>query len=238
MAPTHESSSVSDAISTQAGIDYWNNVNADEDGMLGGVPSWEGFESISRIDLQGSRTFLARLGIGSKRDRQRVESAVDAGAGIGRITKGLLLDVADQVDIIEPVSKFTDNLQGHAGIGTIYNVGLQDWHPPPGAKYDIIWTQWCLGHLKDDDVVTYLQTCKLALRLESGVIVIKENLSTSGRDLFDETDSSVTREDSKFRALFDRAGLRLVRTDEQHGLPEVPPVRLFPVRMYALKPMK
>ncbi|KAG5980039.1 hypothetical protein E4U55_004455 [Claviceps digitariae] len=236
MEQTHESSSVSDAIDTQAGINYWNNVSADEDGMLGGVPSWEGFESISRIDLQGSRTFLARLGIGTKRDRQRVASAVDAGAGIGRITKGLLLDVSDQVDVIEPVSKFTDGLQGHARIGTIFNVGLQDWQPHPGTKYDIIWTQWCLGHLKDDQVVKYLQTCKLALRPETGVIVVKENLSTSGCDLFDETDSSVTREDSKFRDLFERAGLKLVRTDEQRGLPEVPPVRLFPVRMYALKP--
>ncbi|KAG6005772.1 hypothetical protein E4U54_000280 [Claviceps lovelessii] len=238
MAQTRESSSVSDAVNTEAGINYWNNVSADEDGMLGGVPSWEGFESISRIDLQGSRTFLARLGIGTKHDRQRVGRAVDAGAGIGRITKGLLLDVCDQVDIIEPVSKFTDTLQGHARIGTIFNVGLQDWHPHPEAKYDIIWTQWCLGHLRDNEVVTYLQACKLALRPESGVIVVKENLSTSGRDLFDETDSSVTREDSKFRSLFERAGLRLVRTDEQRGLPEVPPVRLFPVRMYALKPMK
>ncbi|KAG5940089.1 hypothetical protein E4U53_007669 [Claviceps sorghi] len=238
MAQTHETSSVSDAVDTEAGISYWNNVSADEDGMLGGVPSWEGFASISRIDLQGSRTFLARLGIGTKRDRQRVRSAVDAGAGIGRITRGLLLDVADQVDIIEPVSKFTDTLRGHAGIGTIFNVGLQDWHPHPGARYDIIWTQWCLGHLRDDDVVAYLRTCKLALRPDSGVIVVKENLSTSGRDLFDETDSSVTREDSKFRALFERAGLRLVRTDEQRGLPEVPPVRLFPVQMYALKSME
>lgn len=81
MAQTHESGSVSDAIDSQAGIKYWNNISADEDGMLGGVPSWEGFESISRIDLQGSRTFLARLGIGTQRGRRCVKSVVDAGAG-------------------------------------------------------------------------------------------------------------------------------------------------------------
>ncbi|KAG6199897.1 hypothetical protein E4U50_007256 [Claviceps purpurea] len=236
MAQTHESGSVSDAIDTQAGIKYWNNISADEDGMLGGVPSWEGFESISRIDLQGSRTFLARLGIGTQRGRRCVKSVVDAGAGIGRITKGLLLHISDQVDVIEPVAKFTDTLHGQAGIGTVFNVGLQDWQPQPGAEYDIIWTQWCLGHLKDAEVVTYLQTCKTVLRPDSGVIVVKENISTS--DVFDEEDSSVTRQDSSFRILFERAGLRLIRTDEQRGLPEVPPVRLFPVRMYALKPMK
>lgn len=81
MAHTLPSTSVSDAIDTQAGLEYWNNTSADEDGMLGGIPSCGGFESISRIDLQGSRTFLARLGIGTKRDRRRVGTAVDAGAG-------------------------------------------------------------------------------------------------------------------------------------------------------------
>lgn len=110
---------------------------------------------------------------------------------IGRITKGLLLQISDQVDVIEPVAKFTDTLHGQAGIGTIFNVGLQDWQPQPGAEYDIIWTQWCLGHLKDAEVVTYLQTCKTVLRPDSGVIVVKENISTS--DVFDEEDSSVTR---------------------------------------------
>jgi hypothetical protein len=58
-----------------AGITYWESIAANEDGMLGG------FASVSRIDLQGSRTFLARLGIGTKLDRQRVSCAMDAGAG-------------------------------------------------------------------------------------------------------------------------------------------------------------
>jgi protein N-terminal methyltransferase len=36
----------------------------------------------------------------------------------------LLLDVADQVDVIEPVEKFTAGLQGKPGVRNIYNVGL------------------------------------------------------------------------------------------------------------------
>jgi hypothetical protein len=36
---------------------------------------------------------------------------------IGRITEGLLLGIAGTVDIVEPISKFTEGLQGKKGIG-------------------------------------------------------------------------------------------------------------------------
>lgn len=32
-------------------------------------------------------------------------------------------------------------------------VGLQDWQPEPG-RYDMIWCQWVLSHLTDDDLVS------------------------------------------------------------------------------------
>ena len=68
-------------IRREDSLTYWNSVKADDNGMLGGVPSVAGFGSISRIDLQGSRTFLARLGIGVKHGRQDVQNALEAGAG-------------------------------------------------------------------------------------------------------------------------------------------------------------
>lgn len=63
------------------GRNYWNGVNADVDGMLGGIPSLEGFSSVSRVDLQGSRSFLAKLGIGRKNGQRRVVNALEGGAG-------------------------------------------------------------------------------------------------------------------------------------------------------------
>lgn len=111
---------------------------------------------------------------------------------IGRITKGLLLHVAEEVDVVEPVFKFTEELKGLQGVGTIYNVGLQDWQPPHDVQYDLIWTQWCLGHLTDAQVVKYLEVCKIALRPGTGIIVIKENNAYHGVE-FDSTDSCVTR---------------------------------------------
>lgn len=41
-----------------------------------------------------------------------------------------------------------------------------------------------------------------------------------------------SREDKKFREIFDRAGLVIVRTELQNGMPK----GLLPVRSYALKP--
>lgn len=154
------------------------------------------------------------------------------------------------VDIIEPITKFTDVLQGKPGVGNIFNVGLEGWKPEDGVKYDLIWTQWCVGHLPDDLLVEYFERCKSALA-QDGVMVIKENLSTNGVDVFDDLDSSVTRyvydpvmdeiltrnrEDEKFLALFKQAGLQVVRSDIQRGFPMVGNTALMPVKMYALKP--
>lgn len=97
------------------------------------------------------------------------------------------------MDVVEPISKFTEGLKNTKGVGDIFNIGLEDWKPAEGTEYDLIWTQWCVGHLKDDQLVYYLERCKSALRPESGLIVIKENLSTGEDDVYDEVDGSVTR---------------------------------------------
>ncbi len=95
---------------------------------------------------------------------------------------------------MEPIAKFSDNLKDKDAIGKIFNVGLEDWSPQESgeSKYDLIWNQWCLGHLTDAQLTTYLEKCQMALK-EDGLIVVKENLSTSMVDVFDEVDSSVTR---------------------------------------------
>ncbi|KAH6876402.1 alpha-N-methyltransferase NTM1 [Thelonectria olida] len=211
------------------GKKYWEGVEASVSGMLGGQPS------LSRIDLQGSRTFLARLGYGIKSGRKKVSRALEGGAGIGRVTEGLLLPMAERVDVIEPISKFTAALGDKPGVGNVYNVGLEGWQPAEGVQYDLIWVQWCAMYLPDNLLLEFLKRCKAALHPD-GLIGFKENIGTVGEDVFDEEDSSVTREGEKFEALFEQAGLRLVRKDLQHGFPLIDGRPLYPVMMYALKP--
>lgn len=115
-----------------------------------------GYEHVSRIDIQGSKNLLAKLRLKTATSPARWKIA-DCGAGIGRITKGLLSTLnsgATLVDIVEPVEKFTQEaLEGpvlkperDAGkIGKVFNVGLEEWDPvaaseEAGEKYFIIWT--------------------------------------------------------------------------------------------------
>lgn len=261
-------------ISHDQQITYWTAQSADVNGMLGGYPQ------VSRIDLQGSKNFIAKVrrlsrissvaaststattsssssgkapaSSSSGVDSRRVKRAVDCGAGIGRITTGLLVHVAQTVDVVEPVAKFTDVLRtaklkpDQGRLGTIFNVGLETWSPPSDHKYDLVWNQWCLGHLTDKQVVEYLKRVSGSLaghdsedqsesnEQQEGWIMVKENLSTDawGEDIFDDADSSVTRSDEKFRQLFEEAGLKIVKMDLQTGFPK----SLFPVKMYALRP--
>lgn len=206
-------------ISTKDALAYWNSVKPTVDGMLGGLPQ------VHRIDLQGSTNFIAKLKRHQPNSSATFARAVDCGAGIGRITKGLLANVADVVDIVEPVEKFTAEISSGSDfadfrakgkIGDIYNMGLEAFTPT--RNYDLIWNQWCLGQLTDTQLEAYLAKCKTSLSTR-GWIVVKENVSTdiNGADIFDETDSSVTRSDANFRQIFDRAGLVLVMTEIQRG---------------------
>jgi protein N-terminal methyltransferase len=103
--------------------------------------------------------------------------------------------------------------------------------------------------LTDKQLIAYLERCKDGIRKEGPVdpagpaadgcwLVVKENMSTIiyGDDIYDHIydpeDSSVTRSDANFRKNFEKAGLKLITTQEQKGFPKDP----YPVRMYALKP--
>ncbi|KAJ4391297.1 hypothetical protein N0V93_004914 [Gnomoniopsis smithogilvyi] len=220
------SPAVDSKISAEDGRKYWQNVDADVNGMLGGFPY------VSRIDLQGSRNFLAKFGVGTKPGLKTVGSALEGGAGIGRITEGLLLHVAQEVDVVEPIAKFTKALEDKPGVRRVFNMGLEEWQPSEGDQYDLVWIQWCLGHLKDDQLVQFLERCKSVLTPNSGLIVVKENITSGDNEIFDEQDSAVTRTDTKFQAIFKMAGLKLVKQEVQKGFPK----ELFPVKAYALKP--
>lgn len=114
-------------------------------------------------------------------------------SSIGRITEGLLLNVVQEVDVVEPIAKFTQALEKKPGVRRVFNVGLEEWQPNEGDQYDLIWIQWCLGHLKDDQLVHFLERCKSVLAPTGGLLVVKENITSGDSEIFDEQDSAVTR---------------------------------------------
>lgn len=218
-------------IDRAATLTYWNSISPNVSGMLGGYPQ------ISRIDLQGSANFLAKLRRPYPETPPVLRRGVDCGAGIGRVTAGFLSKMCEVVDVVEPVEKFANEatkakLSGKGRVGDVCVTGLEDWKPAT-ATYDLIWNQWCLGHLTDQQMVEHLKRCKDALT-QSGWIIVKENLSTDtgGADVFDEVDSSVTRSDRKLQELYQQAELKIIKSELQTGFPK----GLYPVRLYALRP--
>lgn len=223
---------------------YWSQVAADNDGMLGG------FEEVTGPDLKESRRFISQVrrilrnNLSAQPPLDKIDRVVDCGAGIGRITKGLLVDVAETVDIVEPIAKFAAEVanseyKASGRVDQIFVQGLEDWSPPANKKYGVIWNQWCLGHLTDEQLSQYLRRAARGLsgwngeKGEKGWIMVKENLTgMEGPNVFDARDSTVTRSDQKFREIFAEAGLVVVKSAQQKEFP----TGLYPVMMYALRP--
>ncbi|KAJ5741932.1 Alpha N-terminal protein methyltransferase 1 [Penicillium manginii] len=224
-------------INHEASIKYWSSLASTNSNMLGMLGTYPWY---TRIELQGSKNFLTKVrrllpGLPAS---GKFALGADCGAGVGRVTEGFLSHVCDVVDAVEPVRKFTDvlansQLKTDGVVGDIYTVGLENWYPE--KKYDLIWTQWCVGHLTDAQLIDYIVRCRGSLA-ENGLVVLKENLSTDrlGLDMFDEEDSSVTRTDEKFRQIFEAAGMVVIKSEIQTGFPKQ--FKLLPVKSYALRP--
>ncbi|XP_031629915.1 alpha N-terminal protein methyltransferase 1 [Contarinia nasturtii] len=211
---------------------YWSQISPTIDGMLGGL------SMIDTTDVQGSSRFLKDLF--KMKPPPNPHRALDCGAGIGRVTKNLLINYFKCVDLVEQdenfVRKANDYLsvngQLNEKIGTIYNVGLQDFTPTENT-YDIIWCQWVLGHLTDDDLCAYFKRCTSGLT-KDGCIVIKENFTSTDDFCIDAVDSSVTRSLRIFKRILESSNLRIVRICKQENFIQ----GLFPVYTIACKPIQ
>ncbi|KAI3455890.1 hypothetical protein Pfo_012553 [Paulownia fortunei] len=216
------------------GVGYWQGVDATVNGVLGG------YGHVNEPDIEGSEAFLNSLLAERFPDagRGRRLVALDCGSGIGRITKNLLIRYFNEVDLLEPVSHFLEaarinlapkNLMVTAEYKAVnfFCVPLQEF-TPEAERYDIIWVQWCIGHLSDDDFVSFFQRAKGGLR-PGGLFVLKENIARSGFVL-DKQDKSITRSDLYFKQLFNQCGLHIYKMKDQKGFPD----ELFAVKMYAL----
>ncbi|KAJ0012767.1 hypothetical protein NQD34_017101 [Periophthalmus magnuspinnatus] len=205
---------------------YWKDVPPTVDGMLGG------YGSISSIDINGSKAFLQKY-LGEGEGKTSAGCALDCGAGIGRITKRVLLPLFKTVDLVDVTQEFLDKAKTYLGedckrVGNYFCCGLQDFVPESG-RYDVIWIQWVIGHLTDNHLVEFLQRCKKALR-PNGLIVIKDNVSYEGV-VPDEVDSSVCRDLDIVRSLVRRAGLQIIHEEQQMNLPK----EIYQVHTLALR---
>ena len=209
--------------------DYWEDEEKcpiSDDGVLAG------FGHLTPADVKGSIAFLNELK--KLQPGLRFELAADCGAGIGRVTKHLLLPKFNRVDMIEQSHRLIHSAANYIGspdsnrVGFI-EIGLQDF--APGPIYDVIWIQWVVGHLLDTDYVQFFRRCGEGLR-ENGVVILKDNCSESLTFMVDREDSSVARHIDYHKLLLEKAGLKIVKVRRQTGFPN----ELCPVVMFAMVP--
>lgn len=140
----------------------------------------------------------------------------------------------DNVDMVEQNQNFLNEAKNFIGdessrVERYMCCGLQEFTPEAG-RYDVIWCQWVLMNITDDDLVSVFTKCKKGLA-ENGIIIVKENISSSEEPEFDEEDCSVTRPRSLILALAKKSGLRCIKEEKQKSMPR----DIYEVRMFAFQ---
>lgn len=109
----------------QKGYDYWEseeNCPISDDGVLGG------FGRLTAVDTRDSNAFLDSVASGPRLGL-RLDRAADCGAGIGRVSKNLLLPRCGHVDLVEQSPRLLQASAGYIGVDavrtTLVNAGLQ-----------------------------------------------------------------------------------------------------------------
>ena len=244
------------------GRKYWQGTSSSNEGMLCGSAHVHG------ADIVDSENFLTKPVNDTTPPLWpllRVAPpirALDVGAGIGRVSRDLLLKLCDEVDMVDGCEKFVREAEKSlAGSNCPARRGrmcrftctdLQSFVVPDGRMrpYHLIWIQWCVGHLTDEDLVRLFRECSGALA-PGGLLVVKDNtfeLSkvdaeirsevVDGRYLVSEEDSSVIRALDHLLSLV-QAGCRgscklVARADARLHDPELYPVVTLAMRASAV----
>eukprot|EP01125_Pyxidicula_operculata_P009018 TRINITY_DN2979_c0_g1_i4.p1 TRINITY_DN2979_c0_g1~~TRINITY_DN2979_c0_g1_i4.p1 ORF type:complete len:264 (-),score=45.20 TRINITY_DN2979_c0_g1_i4:328-1119(-) len=151
---------------------YWEGIPATVDGMLGG------FEDVSNPDVRGSYTFVIDYVEGtSKHKLGSPIRALDVGAGIGRITQLLLSRIADKVDLLEQNPNFLKEakevvLKDHPNVDSYLCFPMQKFQFT--KKYDLIWVQWVVIYLTDEDFISFFSVCTYEVMGAVPLKVIKQ----------------------------------------------------------------
>jgi protein N-terminal methyltransferase len=129
------------------GASYWENISSDDNGMLGGLTE------LKAPDEADSKELLKLLQTEHHVGKEKV---CDCGGGIGRVSQNVLAHYFDQLTLVEQCPAFVktavETIPKLEGI----NQGFQDWEPAE-AHYDVIWCQWCVGHLRDTHFIDFVQ---------------------------------------------------------------------------------
>lgn len=191
--------------------------------MLGGLAY------VHSDDVAWSRKFIKGL---QKKKVIRDKAVLDIGAGIGRVSSYCLKDCFVNVDMLEQNKVFIEASETNFAKGRIrnrFNIPVQQIGSlvEKGMKYDLVWIQWVVGHLSDEQFVDLLKSAKQL----ANTVIIKDNYVHQGEDFwFDETDGNILRSMALFDDVFRAAGLKVIEAEDQPTWPK----NLMPIKIWVL----
>jgi len=146
---------------------FWQTKPPTVDGML------DGLGALAPVDEAASNNFLSDLFKCSKVIKGSL--AIDCGAGIGRVTKSVLLRHFEKVDFQEQSERYTTQFWRtlpalfRSRVENVICCPLQNF--VPSRQYDCIWIQWVIAYLRYSDLLLCLRRCASSLRPGGYLIV-------------------------------------------------------------------
>jgi SAM-dependent methyltransferase len=227
---------------------YWSSGGyggmTDDEAMIGdtdGVQdAVEGLAFLDRFLLHSKPTSIKTSSIATAATTVRkFDHAIDVGAGVGRITKLVLLKRYSQVQLVEGDESWSKRSRVYLGkkraarctfiqqrLDEVTDQDVLRWCDNcPSKKVDLIWIQWTLQYLIDADVVTLLQNLAQGLRPGTGIMIVKENrpYGNAREDRFqmdvpggcgNNARYDITRPNHHHHLLFQMAGLTIVFAEQ------------------------
>lgn len=219
---------------------YWSNIDATIEGV-------SGYSKTHVPDVTESKAFILSLGEGVGR-----HSALDVGAGIGRVSKHVLIPLGfANIVVAEQQEHFLAKAKDELGeLAASKQVTIRYVKTHLGKEleqnsllfgegsipYDLVAICWTLMYMTDDDIVSLLRQIVLALSRTNrfATIFVKENVAVDPQYdfYFHSDDHGLMRTAEHYERLFRTAGLRVVKSQMQQEWFD----DLFPMRMFALRP--
>lgn len=188
---------------------HWEKCEGTDKGMLGGNIE------LHNLDIKASKELIKNY---VSKKFLKTNSLLEVGAGIGRVTKSLLVNYFDNIYLVEQDKMFVDtakkNLNEFKNVKEIIQSPMQKTFENSNLKdlkFSCIWLQWCLENIDDNDLERLLCECKEHLE-EKGVIFIKENVVEDNDEVvINDIDYSRVRTDKLYKEIIKKSGLKVFK---------------------------
>ena len=185
----------------EAGMKFWSNHEATHMGVTG----------LEEEDLQADLAHTSELVSRLLRARDPALSSstvrcLSVCSGIGReAVGGLIPGGCTTVDLLEAQPHMIEAAKKNippSFQGAAYNENAEDHDfEAPGVKYDVLFVGWCVQHIPDTSLVTFLSRAATAVN-HNGLVIIKDNVSDFADAVYNDENHFVIRSAAYINALF------------------------------------